>query len=425
MRLTDRRLRAASLLLAGALATSFGPPVPLTRPAYADGPERRPPQTSDGAHGERALPIPESLRGPQVWTTLQAYAIAPGVSFEQFDLSDARGVVRGQLVRIDPTTPGVGFDLVAGRHVASRHLVADLMDPEAVVGVNGDFFDIRDTDAPLGVAKDRQRGLLNGVRRGWNSAFWVDASGTPHIGELSAHARIRQLPHLDVTSVDSPFVRPGQVGLYNRRWGRLRWYRVVDRQRHGVRMVVVRHGRVVANRSRFPRSLQVRDQLLVGRGAGAARLAGLRTGQRISADLSLSRRVAMAVTGNTFILRDGVRVSTDDIDLHPRTAVAIDRDTGQLLLLVVDGRQELSRGMTMKELARLFQRLGAEDALNLDGGGSSIMVARRSDGSLAVLNSPSDGHPRAVANGLEVTYRPAPARPSSSPRSTPAAATAP
>ncbi len=58
----------------------------------------------------------------------------------------------------------------------------------------------------------------------------------------------------------------------------------------------------------------------------------------------------------------------------------------------------------MKELAKLFQRLGAEDALNLDGGGSSILVARQADGSLGVLNSPSDGHPRPVANGLEVTY---------------------
>ena len=103
-------------------------------------------------------------------------------------------------------------------------------------------------------------------------------------------------------------------------------------------------------------------------------------------------------------------MAKDDVDLHPRTAIGIDRDTGQLLLLVVDGRQDLSRGSTMKELAKLFQRLGAEDALNLDGGGSSIMLARQLDGSLAVLNSPSDGHPRPVANGLEVTYDAVPCR---------------
>ena len=391
-------IAAVALLSAASLSVA---------PSYADR------QTSDGVPGERALPIPEALRGPQVWTTLQAYPIAPGVSFEQFDLTDARGVVRGQLVRIDPATPGVGLDVVSGRNVASRHLVADMMDPEAVVGVNGDFFDIRDTEAPLGVAKDRQRGILNGVESDWNSAFWIDALGVPHIGDLYADAVVRQRRDLDITTVNSPSVRPGEVGLYTSAWGTLRKYRVVDGQRRGVRMVVVRRGLVVSNRSRFPGSLRVSDLVLVGRGSGAGRLARLRAGQRVTADVSLSEDVAMALTGDTFILRDGVRVSKDDVELHPRTAIGIDHDTGQLLLVVMDGRSESSSGMTMKEMARLFERLGAEDALNLDGGGSSIMVGRQVDGSLAVLNSPSDGHPRPVANGLEVTYRPAPARRSS------------
>src|SRR5207344_970096 len=100
---------------------------------------------------------------------------------------------------------------------------------------------------------------------------------------------------------------------------------------------VVRRGRVVSNRSQFPRSLRVRDLVLVGRGTGAGQLARLRAGQRITADVSLSEDVAMALTGNTFLARGGVRVAKDDVDLHPRTAIGIDRDTGQLLLLVVDG----------------------------------------------------------------------------------------
>jgi hypothetical protein len=388
-----RKLLTAAVVLASASALTVAP-------SYAD----RVPQTSDGVPGERALPVPRALRTPEVWTTLQAYAVAPGVNYEQFTLTGPRGVTRGQLMRIDPATPGLGLDLVEGQNVASRHVVADMMDPDAVVGVNGDFFDIRDTEAPLGVAKDRQRGIMNGVQSGWNSAFWVDAAGVPHIGDLYADAVLRQRPDLDVTTVNSPSVQPGEVGLYTEKWGTLAGYRVVDGQRRGVRMVVVRHGRVVSNRSRFPVSLRVSDLVLVGRGSGAGRLARLRAGQRLTADVSLSEDVAMAVTGNEFVLRDGKRVAKDDVDLHPRTAIGIDHDTGQLLLLVVDGRQAFSRGATMKELGKLFQRLGADDALNLDGGGSSIMLARQSDGSLAVLNSPSDGHPRPVANGLEVTY---------------------
>ncbi len=399
--------------LIAAVALTSAATLTLT-PSYADhgraprSPDRQTStfQTSDGVPGARALPVPRAFRVPDVWTTLQLYPIAPGVSFEQFTLTGMRGAIRGQLVRIDPATPGVGLDLISGRNVASRHVVADMMDPNAVVGVNGDFFDIHDTEAPLGVAKDRQRGILNGVQSDWNSAFWIDAAGVPHIGDLYADAVIRQRPDLDVTTINSPSVRPGGVGLYTKTWGTLRKYRVVDGQRRGVRMVVVRHGRVVSSRSRFPRSLRVSDLVLVGRGAGAGRLARLRAGQRITADVSLSEDVAMALTGNTFILQDGVRVSKDHVELHPRTAIGIDRDTGQLLLVVMDGRSESSSGMTMKEMAKLFARLGAEDALNLDGGGSSIMVARQVDGSLAVLNSPSDGHPRPVANGLEVTYDP-------------------
>jgi hypothetical protein len=196
---------------------------------------------------------------------------------------------------------------------------------------------------------------------------------------------VRQRPAVDVTTVNSPSVRQGEVGLYTEKWGTLTGYRVVDGQHRGVRMVVVRHSRVVSNRSRFPASLRVRDVVLVGRGSGAGELAHLRAGQRLTPDVSLSEDVAMAITGNMFILRDGKRVATDDVDLHPRTAIGIDHDTGQLLLLVIDGRQSFSRGATMKELGKLFQRLGAEDALNLDGGGSTATVV-----GTTLLTRPSD-----------------------------------
>ena len=94
----------------------------------------------------------------------------------------------------------------------------------------------------------------------------------------------------------------------------------------------------------------------------------------------------------------------DDLEMHPRTAIGIDRDTGQVLMLVVDGRQSFSRGYTMVELANLMTTLGAEDALNLDGGGSSTLLALDPNGVLGVRNSPSDGFERHVANGLEVTF---------------------
>src|SRR5262245_25869967 len=134
-----RGLLTAAVALASATTLTVAP-------SYAD----RIPQTSDDVPGEHARQLPKAQRTQDVWTTLQTYPVAPGVSFEQFTLTGPRGVTRGQLMRIDPATPGLGLDLMEGRNVASRHVVADMMDPDAVVGVNGDFFDIRDTEAPLG-----------------------------------------------------------------------------------------------------------------------------------------------------------------------------------------------------------------------------------------------------------------------------------
>ena len=112
----------------------------------------------------------------------------------------------------------------------------------------------------------------------------------------------------------------------------------------------------------------------------------------------------MAITGNKILINDGVVTVVDDREMHPRTAIGIDRETNQLLLLVVDGRQSFSRGYTMVELANRMIDLGADEALNLDGGGSSTMVAKKENGLVGVVNYPSDGGQRSVPNGLEVTY---------------------
>ncbi|BCM94322.1 hypothetical protein IAD21_06229 [Abditibacteriota bacterium] len=92
---------------------------------------------------------------------------------------------------------------------------------------------------------------------------------------------------------------------------------------------------------------------------------------------------------------------------HPRTAVGIMGDGHTLVLVVADGRRAgVSVGMSLSELAELMRQLGCQEALNLDGGGSTEMVARDpNSGELRVLNHPSDGRERAVANVLGISIR--------------------
>lgn len=86
---------------------------------------------------------------------------------------------------------------------------------------------------------------------------------------------------------------------------------------------------------------------------------------------------------------------------HPRTLVATNADRSLVWLVTVDGRQEASVGMSFAEMADFLLTLGATDALNLDGGGSTAMVI---DGE--VVNRPSDiTGERAVANVLLLVER--------------------
>ena len=363
------------------------------------------PQTSDGVTGEIARPRTGTERRADETLPPRTWQVAPGVTASTWDELDARGPVRAYLLSVDWKQPGLSVDYAGAGHVSRTAPLSQILKrEEAIAGVNGDFFDIHDTDAPLGIGLDRQRGLIHGRQSGWNSAFHVGRRGVPQIGSLEVRARIKQRPRITITNVNSPSVAVDGIGVYTPAWGRTTGTRVVDGQTSDVRMVQVRDGRVVRNATRLPSGTPVTGRLLIGRGAGATALRALRKGSRVTLGTRLEGDPAMAITGNQFLVDDGVVKVVDDRELHPRTAIGIDRDTHRLLLLVIDGRQSFSRGYTMVELAERMIDLGADEALNLDGGGSSTMIARKPSGRVRVLNSPSDGAQRPVPNGLSITY---------------------
>jgi hypothetical protein len=79
---------------------------------------------------------------------------------------------------------------------------------------------------------------------------------------------------------------------------------------------------------------------------------------------------------------------------HPRSAMGLTKDRRTFILAVIDGRSMTSAGMYGTELAELMSELGAWQAFNLDGGGSSEMWIR----GRGTVNDPSDGSSRPVGN---------------------------
>ncbi|MGB0101940.1 MAG: phosphodiester glycosidase family protein [Nocardioides sp.] len=401
-------LITAGPALAGAPTGQTHPQQPDQQRGLQSGQQRElhPEHTSGGEPGTFTPRLPAA--GRATTTSQVSWDVAPGVTYTKFSQTDARGPIRAHLLTVDPRTPGLKVDYASLRQVRSGSTVTKLVSRDrAVAGVNGDFFDIGQTGAPLGLGRDRGRGLVHARQQGWNNAFFIARNGKARIGPLPMTARVVRHPEVRVTNLNSPFVTPGGVGVYTPRWGRTAGYRATQGQRQQVRQVTVAgNGRVVQNRRKLSTDKQIRGLVLVGRGGGAATLRReLPKGTRVEVTSSLPGNPRMAISGNVLLVNEGIIRVVDDRELHPRTAVGVDSDTGEVLLLVVDGRSSRSRGYTMVELADLMVDLGADEALNLDGGGSSTMVGRNRKGAFAVLNKPSDGQQRRVANAISVRYR--------------------
>lgn len=113
-----------------------------------------------------------------------------------------------------------------------------------------------------------------------------------------------------------------------------------------------------------------------------------------------------AIGAGPMLLKNGIKIKQEVAEMiddasginpygaGPRTAVAKLAD-GSILFIVIDGRSTLSRGVNLEELRDILLKLGAIDALNLDGGGSSTMVVNG-----GVVNKPSDGTQRSLPSVL-------------------------
>ncbi len=107
--------------------------------------------------------------------------------------------------------------------------------------------------------------------------------------------------------------------------------------------------------------------------------------------------------GGTLLLLNGEKVPfTHTIaGYSPRTCIGTNEDGTVVYIITVDGRQTVSRGVTQSELADIALELGCKNALNLDGGGSTRMMAKTFwNSELHVVNSPSEN--RKVINAVSI-----------------------
>lgn len=118
------------------------------------------------------------------------------------------------------------------------------------------------------------------------------------------------------------------------------------------------------------------------------------------------RALSLAMGGGAILVKDGAIPPVFSHEIkgnHPRTSIGISKDNKEVLFVTIDGRSASYTGVTQRELAEIMISLGAHQAINLDGGGSTEMILRPlGEENRKIVNHLSDGSERRLMNGIGV-----------------------
>jgi hypothetical protein len=342
-------------------------------------------------------------------------AVTEGVTYER--LRRHPGPVVVHVVRIDPDEAST-IDVAAGGRMMGTFSRPSVIGRghEAVVAINGDFGLLRGLPVHpfLMDGSLMSLGLQSGMSFSMSSNEGSSFLGPPRLAaDVAADAADIKA---DLAEWNSGRPSGGQIAAFTRYGGD-----VISPPSNGcsVRLVpdgpadVVLGGEAVARDyvvggrrcGRSVRSVPPNGVALASRrwGKGADALTGLPIGASVELSWSAGHpHVLDAIGGAPRLVREGGSVApacrSRFCRRHPRTGVGVTSE-GTVLLVVVDGRSRRSVGMTLRRFARTMRDLGAVDAMNLDGGGSSAMWIR----GRGVVNRPSDDSgERPVVNAMLV-----------------------
>jgi hypothetical protein len=344
--------------------------------------------------------------------------LMPGVTYTK----EVRWVYGGPLVshviraprhgRLHKLRPVLSDGTVLGRRTVSS-MQRRTSKRATVAGVNGDFFNL-DVGHPSGIFM--RDGVLATRPESSRSSLGIAFDGRLRVRRIRFDASwtVPGFPENRLHELNRPLKKAG-VALFTPHWGG-----ATPRFRRARDVVLAGLPPTVANGSFNARVVGVRrgGGTVVPRSGAVLQARGewrrvlvreARVGRDVTLHPGLRPRwpdVADAIGGGPALVRRGRPIFHAGEGFtrshlafrHPRTAVGQLRG-GRTILVAVDGRSGASMGVPVWQLALEMVRLGAVRAISLDGGGSTTIAFNGH-----VLNDPSDGAERPVAEGLMIFY---------------------
>lgn len=337
--------------------------------------------------------------------------LGPGLILTRFTRVDKKGrPTMGAILEADLTNENVSLDYLYNGKVNRRRPLSRMADEKANLAgaINGDFFDMRTSGTPNGNSQDETREVLNAWSHRTRDSLVIDGQGGVHMGEtqLKGSVTIADQSYM-INSVNMNAASKGTFAVYTDKWGN---YARLSENEEGMEAFLDKNFQVIKVQE-VSREAIPQGQVVIASPGGSSMeaLKALQVGDQVNITYRLSSELTsdpQLVMANGHRILTGGKISIQDRQVHPRTAVGTNAEGNKLFMVVVDGRSRRSGGMTMVQLARLMRDIGSSDAVNFDGGGSTTMVVREPGAAKTrVINRPSDGSQRSVANGLGVLLK--------------------
>lgn len=301
-----------------------------------------------------------------------------------------------------------------------------------VGGINGSFFHYLTRTPAYMVSRDQRIINMGAISQKSNdfmytpAAFGMNENGEGMVGKYELDMEFEH--DGEMTKVDSMNTnrQEGEVIIYTESYGK----EFTKTNPYGYEVVVtnvdktldggeVRFGDTVTGTVKAKRSYGNKDWaeipedgyvLSFGGGTLANEYKDIQPGDEIKFSIDINDpwddSEFMLASGPLLVQNGKVDVTMDANSpkltlAQPHTAVGTNADGSKVYFVTVDGRTGIADGMRLDDFARYLQSLGIYNAINLDGGGSTEMVARKKAYIYpTIMNSPSDGRERQVATTL-------------------------